>query len=88
MNGAEILRRAAMVTALTRRAGPVRLVSPVPPRDPGPHEDEPFAPVYDYEPLGREGTLSEWIMPGCSPDVLVFGPPGSGDLQNTPGVPG
>ena len=62
---------------LTRAAGRpvrVRLVSPVPPYEPEPHEDEPFAPVYSHAPLGpREGRTSGGKTLRGGPDPIVFG---------------
>jgi hypothetical protein len=73
-----------VLEAVARTVRPaVRLVSPLPPHAPEPYPDEPFAPVYDYVPLhGIEGMLPDSLAPhDCDP--LVFGPPGSGELQRT-----
>lgn len=54
---------------------PVRTVLPMPPHEPEPYPDEPFAPVYDYVPLdgARLGPVPGGWRPG-GPDLLVFGP--------------
>lgn len=54
----------------------VRTVSPVPPHAPEPHPGEPFAPVYDYAPLGESSGLT-WLLDPYGPDPVVFGAPGS-----------
>lgn len=52
----------------------IRFVSPEPPHHPEPFADEPFAPVYDYLPLGAgDYHDTEWILPGPRPDPVVFG---------------
>jgi hypothetical protein len=55
----------------------VRVVSAEPPYGPEPHPDEPFAPVYDYRPLGLDlgfgGELGHWVRPPRDPDRIVFG---------------
>jgi hypothetical protein len=60
---------------------PVRVVSLVPPHDPEPYPDEPFAPVYDFIPLGSfEGMrLYPPVADPRPPDALVFGPGYRGD---------
>lgn len=58
----------------------VRVVSAEPPYDPEPHPDEPFAPVYDYRPLGFGPMLDGWVssLPAPRyPDQIAFGPPGA-----------
>lgn len=62
----------------------VRTVSPRPPYLPEPHENEPLAPVYTFVPLGPTVREDDWIRPPRYPDPLVFGPPGSGELQRQP----
>jgi hypothetical protein len=55
----------------------VRTVLPLPPYEPEPLPDEPFAPVYAFVPLGAfEGSLA-WVPDPYGPDVLVFGAPGT-----------
>jgi hypothetical protein len=60
-----------------RRPGRTRVVSPLPPHAPEPYPDEPFAPAYDYEPLG-DGFSGMRVYPPVGdprwPDRLVFGP--------------
>ena len=64
----------------------VRTVTAEPPHDPEPFEDEPFAPVYDYVPLGPWRNAGgddpdEWLPNPRYPDWRVFGPPGTAELQ-------
>jgi hypothetical protein len=60
----------------------VRFVSPLPPHDPEPHPDEPFAPVYDYRPLGAAGTEDYWLPDPCGHDPIVFGDVGRQPVHN------
>jgi hypothetical protein len=82
--------RPVLEAAVRLGIAPVRVVSPLPPHEPEPYPDEPFAPVYDYEPLGPgDGGVPEWTLRHATdpygPDRIVFGPgqqttPGYGDL--------
>jgi len=55
----------------------VRAVRADPPHEPEPHPDEPFAPVYDFTPLGAApfDKYAHWLPVPRDPDPLVFGDP-------------
>lgn len=54
-----------------------RFVAAEPPHEPEPFDDDPFAPVYDYRPLGYYHGGLEAIRSPRHPGPIVFGPPGA-----------